>query len=123
KDLPVDQLFQFDGSGLSPCDMVSANFYVELLSYMKNKSKYSDDFFKSLPISGGKGTLSTLLLNTTLEGKVHAKSGTIEGVKCYAGYIELKNRTLVFALMVNNPNGTSKEVVRKMEDFLLDISK
>jgi D-alanyl-D-alanine carboxypeptidase/D-alanyl-D-alanine-endopeptidase (penicillin-binding protein 4) len=123
KGLPVDQLFQFDGSGLSPCDMVSANFYVELLTYMRNKSKYSDDFFKSLPISGGKGTLSTLLLNTSLEGKVHAKSGTIEGVKCYAGYIELKNRTLVFALMVNNPNGTSKEVVRKMEDFLLDISK
>ncbi|MDD4991903.1 MAG: D-alanyl-D-alanine carboxypeptidase/D-alanyl-D-alanine-endopeptidase [Paludibacter sp.] len=120
--LPVDQLFQFDGCGLSPCDAVSANFFVELLTYMKTKSKYADDFYNSLPVTGGRGTLSTLLVNTALQGKVHAKSGTIESVKCYAGYIELKNRTLVFALMVNNPNGTSHAVVSKMEDFLLKVA-
>lgn len=123
KGLPVDQLFQFDGSGLSPCDAVSANFFVELLTYMKTESRYADDFYNSLPVNGGRGTLSTLLVNTSLEGKVHAKSGTIESVKCYAGYIELKNRTLVFALMVNNANGTSREVVNQMEDFLLQVAK
>jgi D-alanyl-D-alanine carboxypeptidase/D-alanyl-D-alanine-endopeptidase (penicillin-binding protein 4) len=120
--LPVDQLFEFDGCGLSPCDAVSANFFVELLTYMKTKSKYATDFYNSLPVTGSRGTLSTLLVNTPLQGKVHAKSGTIESVKCYAGYIELKNRTLVFALMVNNPNGTSHAVVGKMEDLLLDIA-
>jgi len=123
KDLPVDQLFQYDGSGLSPCDAVSAGFFVELLTYMKTKSNYAVDFYNSLPVSGGRGTLSTVLVNTPLQGKVHAKSGTIENVKCYTGYIELKNRTLVFAIMVNNPNGTSKAVISKMEDFLLDVAK
>ena len=62
-------------------------------------------------------------LLTALQGKVHAKSGTIESVKCYAGYLELKNRTLVFAILVNNPDGTHKQVIKKMEDFLLDIMK
>lgn len=123
KGLPVSQLFQYDGCGLSPVDAVSANFFVELLTYMKTKSKYADDFYKSLPVSGGRGTLSTILANTALEGKVHAKSGTIERVKCYAGYIELKNRTLVFTLMVNNANGTSKAVTGKIEDFLLSTAK
>lgn len=123
KGLSVDQLSQYDGSGLSPCDAVSANFFVELLTYMKRKSAYSSTFFKSLPVSGGRGTLSNFLVNTPLQGKVFAKSGTIENVKCYAGYIELKKRTLVFSLMVNNPNGSSKQVISKMEDFLLNLIK
>lgn len=122
RELPVDQLFQYDGSGLSPCDAVSPAFYVDLLTYMRSKSKYSTDFYNSLPVSGGRGTLSTVLVNTRLQGKVHAKSGTIESVKSYAGYVELKNRTLVFAIMVNNPSGTTHEVVKKIEGFLLQIT-
>ncbi len=122
RELPVDQLMQYDGSGLSPCDAVSANFYVDLLSYMKTKSQYASEFYNSLPVSGSRGTLSTMFVNTPLQGKVHAKSGTIESVKCYAGYIELKNKTLVFAIMVNNANGSSKAVVKKIEDFLLQVA-
>lgn len=123
KGLPINQLFQHDGSGLSPCDAVSARFFVDLLSYMRLKSNFSTDFYNSLPVSGGRGTLSTLLVKTPLEGKVHAKSGTIESVKCYAGYIELSTRTLVFAILVNNPDGSHKQVIRKMEELLLDITR
>ena len=90
---------------------------------MRNQSAYSNDFYNSLPVSGGRGTLSSFGVGTSLQGKVHAKSGTIESVKCYAGYLELKKRTLVFAIMVNNPDGTHKQVIKKMEDFLLDITK
>ena len=120
--LPIDQLNQYDGCGLSPCDAVSATFFGDLLTFMRTKSPYSEYFYKSLPVSGGRGTLSTLLLNTALEGKVHAKSGTIENVKCYAGYIELQDRTLVFSIMVNHPNGNTHEVVKAMEKFLLEIT-
>ncbi len=120
--LPMDQLNQYDGCGLSPCDAVSATFFVELLTYMRTKSQNAEYFYKSLPVSGGRGTLSTLLQNTPLEGKVHAKSGTIENVKCYAGYIELQDRTLVFSIMVNHSNGSSHEVVKEMEKFLLQIA-
>ena len=120
--MPVDQLYQYDGCGLSPCDAVSATFFVDLLSYMRTKSRFSDEFYKSLPVTGGRGTLSTMLVNTPLEGKVHAKSGTIENVKCYAGYIELKDKTLVFSIMVNHPNGSTHEVVKAMEKLLLELA-
>ena len=122
KGLPVEQLFMYDGSGLSPVNAVSANFFVELLTYMKTMSKYSDVFFNSLPIAGESGTLSGLLKNTPLQGKVHAKSGTISRVKCYAGYIEIKGKNYVFALMVNNANGSSKAVTAKIEEFLLSLN-
>ena len=120
--LPMEQLYQYDGCGLSPADAVSAKFFVDLLTYMKTKSQYGADFYNSLPVSGSRGTLSSMFIHTALEGKVHAKSGTIENVKCYAGYIELKDRTLVFAIMVNHSNGSTHEVVKAMEKFLLEIT-
>ena len=121
KGLPVEQLFMYDGCGLSPVDAVSSGFYVDLLVYMQTISPNKEAFFNSLPVSGKSGTLTGFLQKTPLQGKVHAKSGTISRVKCYAGYIDSKGINYVFAIMVNNPNGTSKAVTRKMEEFLLSI--
>lgn len=121
KGLPVDQLFQYDGCGLSPMDAVSAQFFVDLLTYMSTKSTNQQAFFKSLPVSGESGTLASLLRNTALQGKVHAKSGTITRVKTYAGYIDSNGKNYVFALLVNNANGSSKAVTRKIEEFLLSV--
>jgi len=121
KGLPVEQLFMYDGCGLSPEDAVSSKFLVELLTYMRTVSSNKDAFFNSLPISGKSGTLTTFLEKTPLRGKVHAKSGTISRVKCYAGYMDEKGKNYVFSIMVNNPNGTSKAVTRKIEEFLLQV--
>lgn len=123
KGLSVNQLFQYDGCGLAASDAVSAHFFVDLLTYMKRDSKNADSFYTSLPVAGVNGTLKEILSGTRLEGKVHAKSGTIQNVKCYAGYIEAPNKTLVFSIMVNYPDGSAKEVVKKMEEFFLDITK
>jgi D-alanyl-D-alanine carboxypeptidase/D-alanyl-D-alanine-endopeptidase (penicillin-binding protein 4) len=121
KGLPVEQLFMYDGCGLSPVDAVSSQFLVDLLSYMQTISPNREAFINSLPVAGKSGTLTNFLEKTELQGKVHAKSGTISRVKCYAGYIDLKKKNYVFAIMVNNPNGTSKAVIRKMEELLLSI--
>lgn len=121
KGLPIEELFMCDGSGLSPTNAVSANFLTELLIYMKNKSKYSDDFYKSLPLAGKEGTLSSFLKNTDLEGRVRAKSGSISRVRSYAGYIDNEGRQYVFTIIVNNPNGNALAVRKKIEEFLLNI--
>ena len=121
KGLPIEQLFNYDGCGLSPMDAVSSQFLVDLLIYMQTKSPNKAAFYNSLPVSGKSGTLTNFLQKTPLQGKVHAKSGTISGVKSYAGYIERNNNTYVFAILVNHANGTSKAVTRKMEQFLLSV--
>jgi len=122
KGLPVEQLFMYDGCGLSPLDAVSSNFFVDLLIYMQTISPNKEAFFNSLPVSGKSGTLTNFLQKSPLQGKVHAKSGTISGVKCYAGFIENNSKTSVFAILVNHANGTSKAVTRKIEEFLLQAS-
>jgi len=121
-NLPVKELFQYDGSGLSPTNAVSANFFVNILSYMYKSDKNKSAFYNSLPVSGKNGTLKNFLENTKLQAKVHAKSGTIARVKCYTGYIDQNKRTLAFAILINNANGTSKEVTAKIENFLLEVS-
>ncbi len=121
KGLPVEQLFMYDGSGLARSNGVSAQFYVKMLTYMKLKSPYSNDFYESLPVAGQSGTLSYILRNTPLEGNLKAKSGSISLVRGYAGYIDVNDKNYVFAVIVNNYNGRPRHVVREIENFLLSV--
>lgn len=123
KKLPIQELFMYDGSGLSPSNAVSANFFVGLLTYMKNQSTYSTVFYNSLPTAGETGTIAWILKNTPLQGKLHAKSGSINRVRCYAGYIDISGKSYAFAVMTNNYTGNPRQVVRKIEQFLLECVK
>lgn len=122
KSLPTEQLFMYDGSGLSPMDAVSAVFFVELLAYV-NSSRNNDDFRNSLPVAGVTGTLKSFLDGTPLEGKVRAKSGTISRVRCYTGYIDTGSKKWAFAILVNNASGSAKAVTDKIEEFLVGITQ
>ncbi len=110
-----------DGCGLAPQDAVSAETLVQLLLYM-NRSKYRDIWIQSLPVSGGQGTLSSLCRGTVLEGKIHAKSGTIAGTKNFAGYIDLPDGgQWVFAILVNSAQGKARNVQTVIQQYLLDV--
>jgi len=110
-----------DGCGLSPQNGVSAENLVNLLTYMA-RSTHFPAFYQSLPISGKSGTLKQLLAKTELEGKVHAKSGTIKGTRNYAGYISLPDGDkLVFAIMVNCSNASNAQIKCAIEKYLLNV--
>ena len=110
-----------DGCGLAPQDAISAETLVQLLTFMY-RSQNKDAFYASLPVSGQSGTLRSLLPGTELDGRVHAKSGTIAATKNFAGYIELPNgQTWVFAVMVSFGNGKSKDIQRVIGNYLLDL--
>ncbi|MBP5476271.1 MAG: D-alanyl-D-alanine carboxypeptidase/D-alanyl-D-alanine-endopeptidase [Paludibacteraceae bacterium] len=110
-----------DGCGLAPQNAVSPESLVNILTYMYASSN-RDAFYQSLPVSGKSGTIRSLLVGTELEGRVHAKSGTIAGTKNYAGYIELPDgRRWVFAVMVSSAIGRSSEIKRVIERYLLDV--
>lgn len=113
-----------DGCGLAPQGAISAEALVELLEYM-NHSKNREVWMKSLPISGNReGTLSSLCRGTELEGRIHAKSGTIGGTKNFAGYIDLPNgKQWVFAILVNSAQGKARNVQTVIQNYLLDVYK
>lgn len=114
KGVDTDGLFLFDGSGLSPKNAISPQFFAKLLCQM-SKSKEYDNFYMSLPIAGKSGTVSSFLLGSSLAGGVHLKSGSFGQVQCYAGYLSKK---YAFAVMVNNFYCSRRKVLREIEYFL-----
>ena len=101
-----------DGSGLSRTNAISAEHYTQLLAFMHKDAL----FFKSLPISGKSGTLKSLCRGQLADGKIHAKSGSMNRIKSYAGYIySSTGKKYAFAIIVNNFDGSSSQVKTKME--------
>ncbi len=118
KGLPAQKIFQADGSGLSMKNAVNADFFVQMLVYMKKKGKYKDSFVSSLPIAGVNGTVASFLSGTKLSGKVYAKSGSMERVQNYSGYINYNNKWYAFCVMVNNFEGDRSTVQKQISTLL-----
>lgn len=111
-----------DGCGLAYNNAISARQFVGLLQYMQKRSKSWEAFYESLPVSGESGTLKSLLKDTPLQGRVHAKSGTIAHVKSYAGYIEAPNGdTYIFAVILNHTACKSRVSQNLIGKYLLEV--
>lgn len=121
KNIASSSLFLHDGSGLAPQDAASPEFFCDLLSYMYNKSNYSEEYYASLPIAGREGTLKNFMSNSKYQGKIRAKSGSIGGVQCYAGYLIDGNKKYAFTIMINKFTGSRTEVRKSIERFILSL--
>lgn len=116
-------MYQVDGSGLSMKNAINPNFFVDMLIYMKKKSKFYTPFYNSLPTCGVNGTVKSFLANTPLKGKAHFKSGSMERVQNYAGYVEHNGKTYAVCLMVNNFSCSRGELRVKLGNMLKEIFK
>lgn len=97
----------YDGCGLSELNRVTPTAICKLLNYMLGQPS-SQAYFDSMSISGRDGTLRHRMGSSKMEGRVHAKTGTINGVKTLSGYLLLgPNQTLTFSFLVNNIRGIS----------------
>ena len=116
KDLSIDVSRGIriqDGSGLSRQNYISADFFCRFLAAMMDSPAY-ESFLNSLPSPGGNGTMQYNMKShpQTLRDRIKVKSGSMDGVRCYSGYIipsdpglsmeESRNRTVVFSIMTNN---------------------
>lgn len=71
-----------DGSGLSRQNKVTASFMTHVL-----KKMWGDPYYVSFfPLAGQEGTLRAFLKDTPLEGYIAMKTGSMNGIQCYAGY-------------------------------------
>lgn len=112
-----------DGSGLSQYDVISPRQMVFVLTRMKKQSPFFNDFYQSFAVGGETGTLEDMFYNSAAKGNIHAKSGTIDGVKAYAGYVTTKSgREVVFSMVVNNFGCSSKEAKAKLEYLMTALA-
>jgi len=98
KGLDENELNIYDGSGLSPLNRVTTHAQVEILKYAKQQLWFPY-FFNALPEYNN----------------MKMKSGSISDVKGFCGYHTSGDGTqYIFSFLVNNYNGPSSGVVKKM---------
>lgn len=95
-----------DGSGLSPQNRVTTRALVQVMQFASQK-KWFNSFYDALPTING----------------LKMKSGSIGGARSFTGYIRNSSGIrYVFAIVVNNYDGSSSAIVQKLY-AILDILK
>jgi D-alanyl-D-alanine carboxypeptidase/D-alanyl-D-alanine-endopeptidase (penicillin-binding protein 4) len=74
------------------------------------------------PVAGKTGTVKSFMLNTRLSGKLVLKTGSMNGVQCYAGYkIDDNGKpTHVVVIMANSFFGTRADLRAAISNLLLN---
>ena len=123
KGLDTTGLKIIDGSGLSKDNSLSPKILTDVLLYMMT-SPHNYIFYNSLPLSGITGTLKHYTNGTAAEGMIRAKTGTVAGVKSFAGYANTHSgKKLVFAIIVNNLNCRAKVIKQKIESLFVKMAE
>ncbi len=116
-----------DGSGLSRQNYVSADFFCRFLGAM-TKSPCFDDYISTIPSPGSNGTMESNMSSypAALKSRIKAKSGSMNGVRCYSGYVLPtdgdKNGTIVFSIMVNNCTAPAWKVRQLLDKIMAAIA-
>jgi len=106
-----------DGSGMSSYNRVSPRSSVTLLRWV-SAQPWAAQFRETLPIAGVDGTLSRRFKGTPLEGKVFAKTGTLNATNALAGYFTAASgKTYTFAFYANDVPG-DVSATKYMDDVL-----
>ena len=119
-----------DGSGLARNNYVSPDFLVRLLRAVW-KSGARSTFLGSLPRPGGKGTLEQMMQkeSSAVKKRFRLKSGSMNGVLCYSGYIlpsdgasDAGANVIFVSIMTNNCSASAAKVRPLLEGLLLRIA-
>lgn len=112
----MDGVKVVDGSGLSRTNRVTTSFMADVLKMMAPNPYYASFF----PLAGQEGTLKSFLKDTPLDGWVAMKTGSMNGIQCYAGYKLDENYapTHVIVVMMNEM-GNRAAARRQVERLLL----
>lgn len=122
KGIDLKGFEMFDGSGLSRRNKITARQLAMILARFSNEKSYTH-FEASLPVAGRNGGVGSLLKGTVAENNLRAKTGTMDDVRSFAGYVRnVKGEDLAFAMIFNNFTCTGPEMRKKCEQLMLLIA-
>lgn len=91
-----------DGSGMSSYNRVSPRGTVRMLRWIAAQP-WGAAWRATLPVGGADGTLARRFKGTPLEGRIFAKTGTLNATNALSGYLATKSgKTLTFSMLAND---------------------
>jgi len=104
-----------DGSGLSRSNYVSSELLCDFLKMMHSTASFTN-FYATFPIAGVSGTLSGMCKGTSAQNNLRAKSGSMNAIRSYCGYVNNSNGDIIcFSLIINNFDCKQSEMTKKIE--------
>lgn len=111
-----------DGSGMSVYNRVSPRAATTFLLWTMSQS-WGEAWRATLPVGGRDGTLARRFVGTPLEGRIFAKTGSLNGVNALAGFLTAASgRTLVFSIYANDRPSTAGPATEVMDRALLALA-
>ena len=113
-----------DGSGLSNYNRATPAAITALLRHAA-AAPWGEAYRASLPVGGAStGTLKHRFRGSALQGKVFAKTGTLNHVDALSGYMQAQSgKTLVFSIIVNDRPLETPSAMSQIESTLLRIAE
>jgi D-alanyl-D-alanine carboxypeptidase/D-alanyl-D-alanine-endopeptidase (penicillin-binding protein 4) len=112
-----------DGSGLSNWNLFTPRTLATVLHFMRDHPTNAG-FLAGLPRSGELGSLRRRFVDTPLEGRVVAKTGSIANVNTLSGYIERPDgRPWVFSVMLNNHTASGREALAAIDSIVVELGR
>ena len=113
--VPDSDFFFYDGSGMSMDDRITPRAYTHLLSYASHQH-WGEAWRKSFPIAGVDGSLYSRFRNSSLKGKLWAKTGTLNETNALSGYLQAASgKTVAFSILINSHRPGSQAEVPAIE--------
>lgn len=110
------------GSGMSIYNRISPRAMVQLLAYASNQPWF-ETWLDDQPIGGVDGSLKRRFIGTPLEGKIFAKTGTLNGANALSGVlIAASGQRLLFSIIANDRPSTTRSAVAEIDGALLTIA-
>ncbi len=113
--VPLQDTVIDNGCGLSRISRSSARDLGVLLRRMYN-STYAGVFINSLAVAGKSGTLQHRFRRIPA-GKVIGKTGTLQAVDAFVGYVSARSGRMYFVVMIGN--GRTARASRSLQDDVL----
>lgn len=119
-----------DGSGLARNNYASPDFLVRYLRAVW-KSGTRGSFLGTLPRPGGRGTLENMMkkADSAVKKRIRLKSGSMNGVLCYSGYIlpsdgtaDGNSNVIFVSIMTNNASVGAAKVRPLLEGILVRLA-
>ncbi|MGZ3428003.1 MAG: D-alanyl-D-alanine carboxypeptidase/D-alanyl-D-alanine endopeptidase [Polyangia bacterium] len=110
-----------NGSGLYTSNLFSPGQLTTLLRVAYKDFRFAADFIGSLALAGADGTIGHRMEGGLAERYVRAKTGTLAGVSCLAGYAGAPGHApLAFAIFMNDVPDPSTGKARKAQDAIAE---
>lgn len=120
--IPQEQYRIDDGSGLSRENRLSPNAIIKVLT-ANFHAPHREQYITSLAIADIDGTFANRFTGTDLRGRVFGKSGYINGVSSFSGYLRAKDgQWYAFSIIMNGiPAGTNSTMKQLQERIVQSI--